>query len=161
MPGAVFNLAAPIPPHVNITTHGLPTPKPGSSPAELIIASKHAEYSRAANLYRTLYYSTRVLAGLSAGLLPFVVSAHPDYALALSIVVVVCTVIDLVFGVKDRWMLMSKAADLLAVERLRLSGNYDKYKDALAVLTMTESAKFDRLPDLDTVLKKVRDVAPR
>jgi hypothetical protein len=129
------------------------------SPAEVLIEQKHSEYASAAKTYRAVYYATRLTAGLSAGLLPFVVSAHPQYALALSIAIVVCTVIDLVFGVRDKWQLMSRAADLLTIQRLKISGEYDKYKDVLEILVNTESAKLAHLVDLDTLLKKAKDAS--
>lgn len=127
------------------------------SPAEILIEQKHAEYANAARAYKALYYIIRLVGGLSAGILPFIVSSKPQLTLALSMTIVVCTIVDLVFGVKDKWKLMSRAADLLTVERLKLSGDYEKYKDLVAVLVNTEAAMLDKLVDLETVLQKARD----
>src|SRR6266508_4411916 len=94
--------------------------------AEKLIYDKHQEYARSARWNRRLYYTTRVVAGLCAGFLPFVVGSAPSVATLLSIVIVVVTVFDLVFSPKDKWQLFSRAADLLAIESLRKAGEYDE-----------------------------------
>jgi Protein of unknown function (DUF4231) len=132
---------------------------PNASPAEILIDEKHREYARAARTYCILYYLIRLTAGLSAGVIPFVVSSQPPVAVALSVAIVVCTVVDLVFSVQDRWQLMSKATDLLTAEQMRASGDYDKFKDRMDILLTTEAAKFNRLVDIDDVLNKARNAA--
>lgn len=49
-----------------------------SATAERIISQKHDEYAAAAKRYRALYYLFRVIAGLTAGLLPFVIASQPN-----------------------------------------------------------------------------------
>jgi len=126
------------------------------SPAEHLIEQKHSEYARAAKLYRILYYVTRSIAGLGAGLLPFVVSKSTGFATGISAAIVVVTIVDMVFGPKERWMLFSKAADLLTIERLRISGEYDKWKRLLDLLIVTENAKLERLIDLEDFKKMIQ-----
>jgi hypothetical protein len=65
------------------------------------IRSKHKEYHAAAKRYRLLYYGTRLIGGLCAGILPFVVYSSPSAATALSVAIVVVTVFDVVFNPKD------------------------------------------------------------
>jgi hypothetical protein len=125
------------------------------SPAEALVASKHREYNRKAWFYSFVYYLIRLVAGLSAGLLPFVVSSNPKPATALSILVVVATVVDITLNPQDRWKLFSRASDLLALSRLRLSGQYEGYREVLNILAATESANLEHLVSLDELLNKI------
>ena len=127
-----------------------------SSLAKRLIESKHNEYAKACKQYRVLYFATRLLAGLSAGLLPFVVSGSPSIATALSIAIVVATVVDMVYNPKDRWKLYSRAADLLTIERLRAAGEYDQQAPLLELLVATETAKLEQLVNIDDIIAKAR-----
>jgi uncharacterized protein DUF4231 len=120
-----------------------------------IIDAKQREYTRNSRRHRRLYYSTRLMAGLAAALLPFVVGQHPTAATVLSVIVAVTVVLDVTLDPKGRWQLYSKASDLLAIARLKASGDYDRYKDELEILLATETQKLERLVDLESVLKKV------
>jgi Protein of unknown function (DUF4231) len=125
--------------------------------AEVLVQTKHDEYAKLCRRYRFLYYLLRLLAGLSAALLPFVVSSVPTIATALSIIIVITTVIDMIFNPRDRWKLYSRAADLLTIERLKRSGEYLGYESLLSLLTTTESAKLESLVTLEDVTKKAKD----
>jgi hypothetical protein len=129
--------------------------------AEKLIRLKHAEYTRASAFYRVLYYAVRLIAGLCAGLLPFVVSTHVQIATGLSIAVVVATVLDMVFNPKDRWQLYSRATDLLTVEQLKRQGNFADYQSLIAVLVTTETAKLERLVNMDDLLNRIRQSSRR
>ncbi len=123
--------------------------------AAQIMREKYKEYQRGSKRHKLLYYTFRLAAGLSAALLPFVIGHLPVVATVLSVVVVVCTVFDIVLDPKSKWALYSRATDLLSMAELKRRGEYDKYKDALEVLLATEHQALAGLKDLEDVLKKV------
>lgn len=123
-----------------------------------IIDKKQRDYTTASHRYRALYYGTRLIAGLASGLLPFVVNSHADVATALAITIVVAVVFDSTFDPKGRWQLFSRASDLLAIARLKASGQFEKYREELEILVATESQKLEKLVDLETIIKKVSEV---
>lgn len=128
----------------------------GPSPlAAQILREKYQDYLRGSRWHKVLYYLTRLLAGLSAVLLPFVVGTMPIVATSLSAAVLFCIVVDMVFDPKTKWALYSRATDLLAIAELKRRGEYDKYKDALEVLLTTEQQKLSGLKELEDVLRKV------
>jgi hypothetical protein len=129
-------------------------------PGRLVIA-KHNEYFRCAKKYRRLYYATRLCAGLSAGLLPFVVRTSPNTAILLSILIVLATVIDSVFVPKDRWALYSKATDLLAAAQLRASGQYEQWEAALKAIEQTESAALRQLGGIRDLIEHGQHTSKR
>lgn len=120
-----------------------------------LIRDKYQGYLRGSRLHRILYVATRLLAGLSAALLPFVVGTMPVVATSLSAVVVICIVIDTVFDPKGKWALYSRATDLLAIAELKRRGEYDDYKAALEILLTTEQQALSGLKGLEEVLSKV------
>ncbi len=122
---------------------------------EKLIKDKHLEYNRKAGRYACLYYFTRLTAGLSAGVLPFVVRSFPDVAMMLSVTVVIAIVFDFVFNPKDRWALFSQASNLLALAELKARGEYDDYKDLLDIITRTEGSKLSRLTDINDLVKTI------
>jgi Protein of unknown function (DUF4231) len=126
------------------------------SAVEILVQKKHDEYSRGARLHCTLYYSLRVIAGLCAGLLPFVVASNPSLATGLSIAIVVATTFDLIFNPKDKWQLYSRATDFLTVEQIKREGHYAEYEGMIQILVNTESAKLERLMGMDEMLQKIR-----
>jgi hypothetical protein len=129
----------------------------GPSPlAASVIQDKYRKYLKGSRFYRILYYITRFLAALSAGLLPFVVGTAPSVAIALSIVIVLSIVTDTVFDPKGKWVLYSKATDLIAIAEIKLRGEYDKYKEALEILLATEQQALAGLKGLEEVLKTVQ-----
>jgi hypothetical protein len=132
---------------------------PAPNRAEWLVQTKHDEYAKLSRRYRSLYYLLRLSAGLSAALLPFVVSSVPSCASVLSIIIVVTTVIDMIFSPKDRWKLYSRTADLLTMERLKRSGEYQGYESLLSLLTTTESAKLEDLVTLEEVTKRAHDAS--
>jgi hypothetical protein len=125
-----------------------------------MINAKHAQYVAKARLYAASYYTTRLLAGLSACLLPFVVGYSKTWATALAIVVAVTTVFDQVFSPKDRWVLFSKATDMIALARIKATGDYDKYKDVLDVILQTETGNLQQLMGLQELVDSVKKQAP-
>jgi hypothetical protein len=132
----------------------------GDDRAEKLVAQKHAEYLRASRIYQFMYYALRLTAGLSAGLLPFVVSTSPAAATALSIVIVVVTVLDMVFNPKQRWGLFSRASDLMTVERLRLTGEIFGYEALLSQVAATEAAKLEVLVSNDEIVRRASEIRP-
>lgn len=133
------------------------SPQPGESAAEALIRHKLNEYVRGAKVNRALYYALRLLAGVSAALLPFVISSYPAIATGLSICVVVVTVIDLIFNPKDRWKLYSQGSDLLTIFLLKKTGDYKAYKEAIDVLLKTENIKLDRLVDMKELIDSAQE----
>jgi hypothetical protein len=118
------------------------------------IRDKHKAYYWCAKQYRRLYYLTRLCAGLSAGLLPFVVRESPSTAIVLSILIVLATVVDAVFTPKDHWVLYAKATDLLAAEQLKASGQYEQYKAALRTIEETEAAALKQLAGIRNLIEQ-------
>lgn len=129
--------------------------EPKESPEDRI-KKKHDEYYRLARRFRFLYYSTRLAAGLSAGVLPFVISSMPGVATVLSIVVVVITVVDTVFSPKERWKTYSRATDLLYVAQLKKAGKFDEFEEALKIILTTEEQQTFQLLGLDEVIETAR-----
>ncbi|MDD5698466.1 MAG: hypothetical protein PHH77_07595 [Victivallaceae bacterium] len=121
-----------------------------------LINNKHRHYNRAAQVYRFLYYATRLAAGLCAGILPFVVKDRPPVATGLSLAIVVITVLDVVLNPKDKWALYSKATDFLTVTRLKISGDYAKYKEVIDILFETESKALAQLVSINKVMDEVQ-----
>ena len=128
--------------------------------AEKVVAEKHAEYLRWSKRYQRMYYALRLTAGLSAGLLPFVVSTSPPTATALSIVIVIVTVLDMVYNPKQRWGLFSRASDLMTVERLRRTGEIEGYEALLSQVAATEAAKLDALVSNDEIVRRASEIRP-
>jgi hypothetical protein len=143
------------------TGRGLTDPQsatmPSPSDARELIRQKHGEYQKNARRNQQLYYTTRLVAGLSAGLLAFVVSSYPTVATVLAILIVVATVMDYTLDPKGNWELYSKATDLLAIGELKARGEYDQAKEQLDVLLATETRKLESLVDLENLLNKIRD----
>ena len=108
------------------------------SEAASLITQKHIHYNSLCNWYRLLYYVTRLVAGLCAGLLPFFVSASARTATALSIATLATIVFDSVFNPRGKWQLYSKATDLLMIARLKAIGEYDQYEESLKILQEVE-----------------------
>lgn len=76
-------------------------PEPGERPEDRI-RKKHGNHYRAARIYKGLYYGTRLVGGLCAGILPFVVYSIPGVATGLSVAIVVVTVLDMVFNPQEK-----------------------------------------------------------
>lgn len=140
----------------NVNSGEKPSTKGLSPLAAKIVRDKYRSYLRGSRLFRTLYYITRLFAALSAGLLPFVVGTIPLLATVLSIVIVLSIVTDTVFDPKSKWALYSKATDLLAIAEIKLRGEYDRYKEALEILLVTEQQALAGLKELEEILKKVQ-----
>src|SRR3712207_5228758 len=92
-------------------------PKKGS--VEEFLWKKYREYARGATIHRVLYYALRLTAGLSAAVLPFVVSSYAGLATGLSVSIIIATTLDTVFNPKDHWALYSKATDLMTIAFLK------------------------------------------
>ena len=127
-----------------------------ASPAETLIALKHREYARKATLFKWLYYFTRLVTGLAAGVLPFFIRDDPKWATGLSVTIVIITVFDTVLSPKDKWALYSKACDYLTVGRLKVSGEYEKYKELIDILFQTESKALAQLVSLNEVIEEAQ-----
>jgi hypothetical protein len=102
-----------------------------------------------------MYYTTRLVVGLSAGLLPFTLSGPQEWPTALSLLIAVLTVVDSVFAPKDRLALFSKATDLMALATIKARGEYDKYKEVLDVLLQTENANLRQLQSLENMVASI------
>ena len=129
-------------------------PEPGENPKDQI-RKKHNEYYAEAQRYRFLYYTTRLVAGLCAGLLPFVISSAPAVATGFSI----ATVIDAVLGPQERWRALSLATDLLYVAELKKQGKYEEFAESLKIILTTEDQQMFELLGLDDVIQKAKDSA--
>lgn len=121
-----------------------------------LIERKHAEYIRHAVTFRWVYFATRLAAGLSAALIPFMLGRYDEIATGLSVTVAIATVVDLVFAPKDRWTLYSKASDLLTVAKIRALGHYDDAsRELIEVLLSTESAALQQVMNLDEMVRQI------
>lgn len=136
--------------------------KSNNDPVSRMVEEKHQEYLVKAKRYALAYYVTRLSAGLSAGLLPFTLqyvgptgSLLQRLPMALSIVIVVATVFDLVFGPKEKWILYSKATDLLAIAVLKAMGQYERYAESLDLILTTESAALQNIMNLNELVAKI------
>lgn len=122
--------------------------------AQQLIDQKHRDYIKKSHVYHLLYFTTRISAAFSSGLLPLVVRNNPTIATSLSIIIVISVVLDSVFDPKGNWQLYSRATDLLAIANLKARGEYKKYKEQLEILLVTEAKTLERLVDLEDMLKK-------
>ncbi len=87
--------------------------EPPGSAVELLVRKKYDTYALLAQRNAVFYYTLRVIAGVCATLLPFVVSSWPYVASGLSIAVALVTVIDLIANPKFHWQLYSEATNLI------------------------------------------------
>lgn len=138
----------------------IPPTEPDEDPRDRI-RKKHNEYYAAARLYRLLYYTTRLVAGLCAGILPFVISTAPAVAISLSIAIVIATVLDTVFVPRERWKSLSRATDLLYVADLKKQGKFEEFAESLKIILTTEDEQMLELLGLDDVIQKAKDSAER
>ena len=136
----------------------MPPIAPDENPKDRIW-KKHYEYYAAAKRYRLLYYTTRLVAGLCAGILPFVISPAPAVAISLSIAIVVATLIDNVFVPRERWRSLSRATDLLYVAYLKKQGKYEEFAESLKIILTTEDQQMLELLGLDDVIRKAKESA--
>jgi hypothetical protein len=130
-----------------------------SGPSETVvdraIEGMHLQYRDNAVLFCWIFWVTRVCAGVSAAVLPFVVHASSTISTILSLIIVVCTVIDTIWSPKERWTLYSKATDLLSVAKVKKAGDFEGYKELLEVVLQTESAALQQLINLDDLVNKL------
>lgn len=121
------------------------------------IRRRHEEYYRAARRFRLLYYITRLVGGISAAILPFVVHPAPQIAISLSIVIIMMTVIDTVFSPKERYKSLSRATDLLFVANLKAQGRYREFEEQLNIILTTEDQQMLQLLGLDEMLSRLKE----
>lgn len=134
----------------------MPGPPPNWTRVAEDIRERHAALAHTARLYRWLYHATRLVAGLSAGLLPFVVSQNAILASALSIIVVVAVVVDTVFNPKERAKSLTIACHLLYIADLKRQGRYEDFKESLDVFMNAEEAR--ELQGIMQIVNKVEQV---
>lgn len=125
---------------------------------EKIAREKNREYEVRAKIYNWFYYIIRLVAGLSAGLLPFFLD-RPNVSTALSVVIVVATLLDFVFSPKEKQLLYSEATDLLATIRANVSepDPNKRWQQAFEVVLKTEAALRNMSRALNDVLTKMKD----
>jgi hypothetical protein len=138
----------------------LSLPGVGQGPVTKWIADQHRRYLNYARIFAFLYYASRTIAGVGSALLPFVVANHPRMATAIAIAVAVTVAVDSIFQPREYWQLYSQATDVLAVAQLRLTGDYDKYKELIDAIQATEKMKLERLKDLKEILDKITPPKP-
>src|ERR1019366_2363232 len=129
-------------------SQGLSAPRSFEDPKSFqdFAIRKHEEYYRKARKYQRLYYTTRLCAGLSAGVLPFFAWSHfPMITTGFALVVVVAPVIDSVFSPKDRWARFSKATDLLALAKLKRIGHENEWREEWKIIENTELTDLQHL----------------
>ncbi|OUJ66854.1 hypothetical protein BXP70_28980 [Hymenobacter crusticola] len=124
-----------------------------------IIQFKMKEYHRSGMIYQIIYYSTRLLAALAAGLLPFLVGKPENvlWSQTLSIVIVIVTVVDSVFNPREKWIMYSNASDALSEATLKQDPDYIANQEAIKKILDTESAKLNHTVTLEEVVDKVGD----
>lgn len=125
-----------------------------------VIRLTHKKYALKATIFKYIYYSFRIIAGLSACLLPFIVPYSQIFATILAAIVAVVTVLDTIFVPKDKWRLYSLAADKLWVEQVKNSGEYEKYKAQIQEIIETETKEMELLTELQQMLDKIKKQQP-
>lgn len=125
-----------------------------------LIRQKHKHYATLAKRYCALYYTTRLMVTLAAGLLPFILS-NVIFSTTLSVIVVIGSVIDVVFNPKDKWKLFAKATNMITVAGLKNSGEYEKYIDELSILKETEDAHLEQATDIRKLLDEINSIKKR
>lgn len=135
-------------------------PENATTPQERVdklVTTRHASYYNQANAHALFYYILRVTAGLAAGALPFaVVTGCEAFAITLSLVVMVTTVLDLVFNPKDRWLLFSGANRSLTRARLDAEDQYEPNRKVLDIVLATEAGILRHIMNADDLLNQVR-----
>lgn len=131
-----------------------------ASAALEIASSKLRTYLKLSRRYRLIYFATRLLAGLAAGSLPFVVG-HPTAATSCAVVVMVATVVDLVVNPGRHWGLYSRATDSLTMAATKLAGIGGDHASLLRIVERTEAATTADLQDISAVIAASESVATR
>lgn len=121
---------------------------------EKVINDKFLSYQKKAIQYKWLFYLNRSIGGLSAGILPFIVTnpALSIFSIILSVIIVIITTFDLIFTPKDKWKLYSQACDLILIWHLKQNKKYEDYKDILDTIVDTEVKLLEKLSDLNSLL---------
>lgn len=123
-----------------------------SNRAADFIRTRHVHYARLARTYNVMYYSFRILAGISAALLPFFVNSNLAIATGLSVVVAVVTVFDLVFEPAKNRAIYRAASLQLTKARLSRTGEYQLHKEAMKVIEKLENRAVADPVTLDGVI---------
>lgn len=131
------------------------------SEVDALIRRTRTRYRYEAALNRRVYYATRLVAGFSAALLPFIVVQNwgHQYAIALSLLIVIATVIDQVFNPKDRWALLHRAISLITLARIKTEGDYENNKEAVDAIMNTEAAVLQQVTGLKEAVDQISQVA--
>src|ERR1022692_1424629 len=115
------------------------------------IRKRHSELASAARNHRFLYYGTRLVAGLAAGLLPFFLT-NTNVATGLAAAVVVATVFDSVFNPKERWKSLTRSCHFLYIEDLIRNGEYEQFKKSLSLFMDAEEQR--QFQDITSVIQR-------
>lgn len=124
--------------------------------ANAFIVAKHRDYVRKSNYFQWLYYATRLIAGISAGLVPVTISLDARIATGLSILVVVAIVVETVFDPKKRWALYSRVTDALSIEEMRQKGVYNQHRRRIDLIFQTEQELVSELRPIADVLEALK-----
>jgi hypothetical protein len=137
-------------------------PPPGSNLDVATLTAKryHVNLERFADgsaVYRALYVLTRLVAGLSAGLLPFVVSSWPRISLALSVCIVVAVVLDRVFTPRTNLELNLVAEQkLLELINVKLLDEELRSKLFCEIVTNFNNGRLKNLTEMEFVMSKIQ-----
>lgn len=123
------------------------------------VHQKHAEFAAATRLYTRLYYSSRVLSGGCAALLPFFVTHNAEVAAGLAIAVTLISVLDMVFDFGRRMQVYARATSMLTTTRLKRTGEYGPYAEALGILENIDAQLFESTVSIDQVVRRADDSA--
>lgn len=124
--------------------------------AEEFIFQKHREYVRKSTYFRWLYYGTRLIAGISAGLVPVAIPIDARVATVLSILVVISIVVETVFDPKERWAAYSRVTDALAIEELKQKGHYKENEARIELIASCEKLLVTKLRPINDVLEAIK-----
>jgi hypothetical protein len=120
------------------------------------LTARHQKYADDAEFYKRAYYASRVLAGLGACLLPFIVPYSQIGATILAGIVAVVTVLDTIYVPRDQWKRCSMASNRLWVEEIRERGEYEKYKARIEEILRAESEELQLLIGLQQMLDQIK-----
>jgi len=117
---------------------------------------KHAAYVKKAIFFKYLYYTTRIVAGLAAALLPFIVPYSQILSTIVAAIVAIVTVFDTVLVPRDKWKLFSRTSDQLWLRQVQERGEYEKYKDRIDEILRAEAEDLQALASLQDVLDQLK-----
>ncbi len=122
-----------------------------------LVALKQAEYTNLAYRYKNIHYMLVMIGSVFGIITPFIIPYFPVLAQITSIIVVFVISLEHIFKPKEKWTLYSKATDLIQLQLFKITGAYKNNKELINTIINTEAQILDTVPDLNEVLKQVKN----